>query len=216
MKTGKAISYTEAELAWIAANCALPRREAHAAFCEKFGRSDVSLQNYVGLCKRNGWLTGRTGHYAPGSMPANKGKKMPYNAKTAQTQFKKGHSPHNTKFAGHERLHEDGYVYTSINETNPHTGYERRYVLKHKHLWEQKHGPVPDGMVLKCLDGNKENTDPSNWELIPRGSLPFLNGFRGPHYASADDELKPVILTLAKLRAAKRRKVDKAAGREDV
>jgi HNH endonuclease len=130
-------------------------------------------------------------------------------------QFKKGHSPHNTKFAGHERLHEDGYVYISINETNPHTGYERRYVLKHKHLWEQQHGPVPEGMVLKCLDGNTENTDPSNCELISRGSLPFLNGFRGPHYASAADELKPAILTLAKVRAVKKRKVEKAAGRED-
>lgn len=203
MKTGRAIPYTTEELAWIEANCASPRRDAHAAFCKKFGRADVSLQNYVGLCKRNGWLTGRTGHYLPGTAPANKGKKMPYNANTARTQFKKGQLPHNTKFAGHERLHEDGYVYISINETNPHTGYERRYVLKHKHLWEQEHGPVPDGMVLKCLDGNKENSDPSNWELIPRGALPFLNGWRGPDYGSADPEVRPVILTLAKLRKAR-------------
>ena len=36
------------------------------------------------------------------------------------------------------------------------------------HNWEQIHGPVPKGMVLRCLTDDPLNCDPSNWELITR------------------------------------------------
>lgn len=197
---GAPIHYTEAELAWIKKHAALPRREAHAQFCARFGRDDVSLNNYKALCKRKGWKTGRTGHFEKGKAPANKGKKMPYNPNSAATRFKKGQKPHNTKYAGHERISKDGYVEISIEETNPHTGFERRYVLKHRHLWEKQNGKIPNDHFLKCLDGNKQNCDPSNWELLPRGAQPFLNGHRGHDYESAPPEVKPAIITLAKLK----------------
>jgi hypothetical protein len=199
----KVLAYSPDELAWIKKSAKRIRRRAHADFCALFKRTDVSLSNFNSLCKRNGWLTGRTGHYPVGSTPANKGKKMPFNANNARTQFKKGQRPHNTKHLGHERVSIDGYVEISIDEVNPHTGFERRYVLKHKHLWQQLNGPVPDGMCLKCLDGNRLNTDPSNWALIPRGALPFLNGHRGPNYNQVAPELRPTVLALAKLKHAK-------------
>lgn len=196
----KTLQYTADELDWIKRNAKRVRRRAHADFCQLFARTDVSLSNFNSLCKRMGWMTGRTGHYKTGSTPANKGKPMPYNPNSAATRFKEGQAPHNTKYIGHERVSRDGYVEISIDQVNPHTGYERRYVLKHKHLWEQANGPVPDGMCLKCLDGNRLNTDPSNWELISRRMLPFLNGHRGPHYDTTAPELKPVVMTLAKLK----------------
>jgi hypothetical protein len=201
------ITYTAAELAWIKAHCTDDRREAHEKFCREFARANVSIDNFNALCKRNGWLTGRTGHYAKGSVPQNKGKKMPYNANSARTQFKKGQRPHNTKYAGHEYQHEDGYIYISINETNPHTGFERRYVLKHKYLWQKKNGPVPEGMCLKCLDGDRTNCDPSNWELIPRGALPLINGRWEPGYDDAEPEVRPAVLTLAKLKHVRKTKI---------
>jgi hypothetical protein len=34
--------------------------------------------------------------------------------------------------------------------------------------WEKVNGPVPDGMVLRCIDGNPINTEPDNWELITK------------------------------------------------
>ena len=177
----------------------MARRELHAAFVAEFGRNDVSLNNLKALCKRKGWLTGRTGQFQPGQEPANKGKSMPYNPNSARTQFKKGQLPHNTKFAGHERVSKDGYVEISVNETNPHTGYERRYVLKHRWLWEQVNGPVPEGMALKCLDGNKQNTDLSNWKLVPRAILPRLNGIYGRGYDKAPEDLKPTIMAATEL-----------------
>lgn len=203
MSKRKVIPYSVEELAWIKANCELPRRDAYKLFCEKFKRTDIAFYNYTGLCKRKGWMTGRDGCYEKGSIPENKGKKQPYNANSARTQFKKGNAPHNTKYAGHERVTKDGYIEISIDETNKHTGYNRRYALKHRHLWEAKNGKLSDDMILKCLDGNRQNTDPQNWEAIPRGALPFLNGHRGHNYETANEELRPAILTLAKLRYRK-------------
>jgi len=86
-----------------------------------------------------------------------------------------------------------------VAETNPHTGYARRYVAKHRHLWEAAHGPLPEGMVLKCLDGDKTNCDPANWEAIPLALLPRLNGRFGRGYDAAPAEVKPVILAVCKL-----------------
>jgi hypothetical protein len=200
MTKGSWISYTAEELAWIEAHSILPRREAHALFCSAFGRDDVSADNYKALCSRKGWKTGRDGRLKPGNVPANKGKKMPFNANSARTRFQRGQLPHNTKYLGHERVSKDGYVEISVDETNPHTGYERRYVLKHKWLWEQANGPVPEGMCLKCLDGNRQNTDPDNWEPIPRAMLPLLNGRWSIDYNDVEPEAKPAVLAIAKLK----------------
>jgi hypothetical protein len=203
MSKGTKVRYSKEELTWIKQHRHWPRQKAHLKFCAKFGRGDVSLHHYTSLCKRKGWTTGRTGRFEKGSVPYNTGKKMPFNANSARTQFKKGQLPPNTKHLGHERISRDGYIEISIDETNPHTGYERRYVLKHKYLWELKNGKIPKDMCLKCLDGNRQNTDPENWEAIPRSALPFLNGHRGHNYDEANEELRPAILTLAKLKYRK-------------
>lgn len=197
---GRAIVYSAHELAWIKKHCALPRRDAHAVFCHQFSRSDITLDNFKALCTRNGWTTGRTGRFPKGHTTFNKGKTMPFNANSARTQFHPGQLPHNTKCLGHERISVDGYVEISIAETNPHTGFWRRYVLKHKYLWERQHGPVPAGHFLKSIDSNRLNTDPSNWILLSRSLQPFLNGHRGPNYDQAAPEVKPAILALAKLK----------------
>lgn len=148
---------------------------------------------------RRGDNVGAPHRFAKGHVPANKGKRMPFHPNSAATRFKKGQRCHNEKWAGHERVDKDGYVLISVNERNPHTGFERRYVMKHKWLWEQLHGPVPNGMALKCLDGNKQNTDPSNWKCVSRGLLPRLNGIHSRHYDDAAAELKPAILAIATL-----------------
>lgn len=207
---GHWITYTDEELAWLDANRTLSIGEYHVSFCDRFERNDVSAANLHALRKRKGWKTGRTGCFAKGGVPANKGKKMPFNPNSARTQFKKGNLPHNTHYLGHERVSKDGYVEISIDEPNPHTGYERRYVLKHRYLWEKKHGPVPEGMFLKCLDSNKQNTDPSNWEPLPRATLPYLNGHRGFDYDAAEPEVRPAIIKVAKLRHATKTAKSKA------
>ena len=182
-------------------NCTLVRREAHQLFCEKFKRKDISLDNFKALCNIKGWMTGRDERLMSRNVSWNKGKKKPFNANTAKTQFKKGSKPHNTKYLGHERVTKDGYI--EINVGAKEDGHKNNYLLKHKYLWEQVNGKMADDMCLKCLDGNRQNVDPSNWEAIARGALPFLNGFRGYDYDKMPSEIKPIALNLAKVKYAK-------------
>lgn len=209
MPKGKSIDYSAAELEFIQSVSTWPREEACVAFCQKFRRDDVTVSNFHALCKRKGWMTGRTGGFEKGQAPHNKGKKCEpgkggNHPNARRTQFQKGQQPHNTHYLGHERIDpKDGYVYISIAETNPHTGYERRYVLKHLWLWENANGKLPEGYCLKCLSSDRQNTDPSNWEAIPRAMLPRLAGGnrynRKLAYDDAPPELKPTVLAIAKL-----------------
>jgi hypothetical protein len=201
---GRPIRYSAEELAFLEEWRGASRRSLHAAFVAAFGRPDVTRASITALCKRKGWLTGRDGRFEKGRVPANKGKKMPFNANSARTGFRKGQLPHNTKYAGHERVSKDGYVEISVAEINPHTGFARRYVLKHRWLWERKHGSVPDGMCLKCLTADRTNIDPGNWELVPRALLPRLNGRFGRGYDAAPAEIRPVIMATARLEHAAR------------
>lgn len=201
------IVYSKAEMDWLEANRLMVISDYHKTFCAKFRRDDVSLVNLHSLRKRKGWRTGRTGCFEKGQEPPNKGVKCPpgvggRHPNARKTQFGKGHLPHNTHYLGHERLSKNGYIEISIDERNPHTGFERHYVLKHRWLWEKANGPVPKGHALKCLDGNKANTDPANWQLIPRSLLPRLNGGRHKTriaYDAAPNELKPTLMTMAKI-----------------
>lgn len=204
---GRSIPYSAEEMAWLEANRLLPIADYHAAFVAEFPRLDVSAKNLHALRKRKGWRTGRTGCFVKGQVPVNKGKPCPpgkggRHPNARKTQFKRGQLPHNTNYLGHERVSKDGYVEVSIDEVNPHTGFERRYVLKHVHEWEKVNGATPDGMCLKCVDGNRLNTDPSNWIAIPRGVLPRLNGGRATRvmaYDTAPAELKPILMTMARV-----------------
>lgn len=205
---GRHRKFSPAEMAWLEANATLPISDYHRAFVEAFPREDVRPQNLHALRKRMGWKTGRTGCFVKGQAPMNKGipcqtGKGGRHPNARKTQFKKGNISHTYRGPGHERVDsKDGYVVMIVDEVNPWTGGKTRPVHKHVYLWEQINGAVPEGHCLKCLDGNKSNTDPSNWELISRGVLPRLNGGKATRtmaYDSAPAELKPAILTIAKI-----------------
>lgn len=204
---GRRVKYSDVEISWLRDNCTLPIGEYHQAFCSAFNRQDVTAVGLQGMRKREGWKTGRTGQFDKGAVPWAKGKKLPFNANSAATQFKKGLTPHNRRGPGHESVDEDGYIWIVTDQRNPWTGASTWRVHKHRWLWEQTYGPVPEGMVLKCL-GDKANTDPSNWEPVPIGLLPRLNGKSNRGYDRAPAELKPTIMAVAKLEhaAAARRK----------
>lgn len=80
--------------------------------------------------------------------------------KVKHTWFPKGHIPGNANYDGHIRLSKDGYQEIRIRMG--------KYRLLHLVNWEKINGRLPRGHCLWCLDGNKLNTDPSNWELITR------------------------------------------------
>lgn len=199
---GKSLIFTEDQVAWLNANASLSRAEVEGAFLTAFPGSSITRAQIVAWRKNHHVPTGRTGRFEKGQVPPNKGRVMSpeLRAKCAPTMFKKGQRPHTWRGAGHESVdNKDGYVWIIVDETNPHTGAATHRVMKHRWLWEQANGPVPEGHRLKCLDGNKMNTDPSNWEAIPVGLAPRLNGRFGRGYDQAPAELKPTILAIAKL-----------------
>lgn len=191
--------FSKAERLWLKRRQTMPRREFWAAYVDKFGR-EISLEAFKALGDRLGLRTGRTGRIEKGHVPANKGKKMPYNANSARTQFKKGQlsgrALERQKPVGTERFSKEGFLERKI-----HNGMPRQARWRGVHLlnWEKKHGPVPKGHVLKCLDGNRLNTDPLNWELISRGVLARRNKrFAG---AQVPPELERTAIAIAKLDA---------------
>lgn len=208
--------YSAEELAFVDARRTMPRRELHAAFVKEFRRDDVSQQNLTALCKRRGWMTGRTGHFDKGAVPANKGKKMLYNAKSAATQFKKGGRSGVAaavyKAIGSERIGAGGYLERKVHDGLP---MQSRWRAVHLLRWEDAHGPIPDGHALKCLSGDRTDTDPANWELVPRGLLPRLNG-RRRRYDVAPAEVKPSMMAVAKLEhAIAQRKTTNTTSRDE-
>lgn len=210
---GRSWRYSAEEIAWLKANCTMVLGNYQRVFCELFERDDITIDHLKALRTRRKWKTGRTGRFEKGVVPLNKGKPCPpgkggRHPNARKTQFKKGNKPHTYRGPGHESIDEDGYVWIIVAETNPHTGAATHRVMKHKYLWEQVNGPVPDGMALKCLDGVKTNTNPDNWEAIPRALLPRLNGIRGRGYDTAPAELKPTILAVTKLEHAARSKAE--------
>lgn len=114
---GRHLRYSAAEIAWLRDNCTLPVQEYHRAFAAEFHRHDVSAANLHGLRKREGWKTGRTGHFEKGNVSHNKGKPCPpgkggRHPNAQATQFKKGLTPHNFRGPGRRvdrrrRLHLD-------------------------------------------------------------------------------------------------------------
>jgi hypothetical protein len=216
---GQPIPYSAEEMAWLEANRLMAIADYAAAFNERFGRA-VDPVNLHALRKRKGWKTGRSGCFEKGQAPPCAPGRGGRHPNAQRTQFRKGGEPHNTKFLGHERVSKDGYVEISVAQTNPYTGYSRRYVLKHRHLWEQANGPVPAGYALKCLDGDRQNTDPANWEAVPRAMMPRLAGKAGRYkrvlaYDEAAPEVRPAVMAVAKLAHRARRVRDRNRNGED-
>lgn len=98
--------------------------------------------------------------FIKGHKPWNKGMKgLDIGGK--ETQFKKGHVPANHKQVGEERIDEDGYMYIKIAE---HT----RWVLKHRHIYEQQHGKLAPHMVIVFIDKDRSNFAIDNLEAITK------------------------------------------------
>ena len=98
--------------------------------------------------------------FKKGHKPWNKGMKgLDIGGK--ETQFKKGTVPPNHREVGSERIDEDGYTYIKIAE---HT----RWVLKHRHIYEQQHGKLEPHMIVIFRDKNISNFEIENLEAITK------------------------------------------------
>lgn len=134
--------------------------------------------------------------FKKGHRAANTGKKQAEYmdaaaiARTKKTRFKKGRSPHNTKYDGYERISKDGYREVRIRKG--------KFVLKHRMVWEKYRGKIPRGMLIVFKDGNKQNIKLSNLEMI---------SLRENMLRNSSQRFGPEVFQLIQLRGALIRKI---------
>lgn len=123
--------------------------------------TQTRVKGYMSNHKINNGLTGR---FKKGHVPYNKGKHCPSVGRMAETQFKKGGLPPNTKPVGYERITKDGYVEVKI-KMRPNYNNDN-FKLKHRLVWEEVHGKIPKGYKIIFLDGNKQNCSIENLAIV--------------------------------------------------
>lgn len=110
-----------------------------------------------------------------GNIPANKGKKgsmSPEQYKKCQaTMFKKGNIPPNRREIGSERVDKDGYILVKIQDGH----LNKNWVLKHRLIYEQIHGKIPENHKIVFADCNKRNFDPDNLILVSYAEELIMN-----------------------------------------
>lgn len=172
--------------------------EMAAMLKEKFGLDykPSQIKGFYGNHKLN---SGRTGHFQKGHVPPNKGKKGYCAPGCEKTHFKKGHTPANTMPIGTILTKADGYVWKKIGEG--------RFDWKQLHLllWEEAHGPVPDGYVIIFKDGDRQHCVLDNLVMVTRGEHAVMNkhGLRpeSPEYVDS-----AILIAKIKIAANKRKK----------
>lgn len=126
---------------------------------------------------RPGAKIGGATRFKPGHGTWNKGMKG-MDIGGIETRFKPGtragkalqlHQP-----IGAERISKDGYLQRKINDDLP---LQARWRAVHLILWEEAHGPIPDGHAVIFKDGNKQNITLDNLECISRAELMRRNSY---------------------------------------
>lgn len=144
----------------------ISNRECTRLMNEKFGLS-LTCTQVKGQKRRLKLDSGLDGRFKKGQKPNNCFKKGERNS--IETEFKKGNLPHNWVPVGTEKIKGDGYVYVKISDVR---GVKYAHTInwkpKHKIVWEQKYGPIPDDCCLIFLDGNKTNVTVENLACITK------------------------------------------------
>lgn len=98
-----------------------------------------------------------------GHIPANKGKKVSPEIyeKMSPTMFKKGHINGNKRAIGSERVNVYGYIEIKVAEPN-------RWRLKHRLIWEQHNGIIPEGCNVQFKNHNTLDCRIENLYLISK------------------------------------------------
>lgn len=166
MVKGVAIKYTPEQLAFIEANCTLERKALTENVNLKFN-TKLTVDQIKALCTRKGWKTGRNGFFAKGSKPWNTGTKGV--VKPNSGNFRKGQVSWNHKPIGHERIcSKDGYILIKTAEP-------RTYEHKHRVIWVQHHGAIPDDHVVMFKNMDRTDCRIENLILLSRSELVRYN-----------------------------------------
>jgi hypothetical protein len=125
-----------------------------------------------------------------------------------KTYYPKNHQPGNTLFDGAVTVRKDnrGVPHKYIRLT------KNKWIELQIYNWQMQYGPVPAGMVLKCINGDTLDCDPQNYKLISKQEL--LEGNSGRRdltdkyiadiLSRDDEEARQAIVSMPDLLEAKR------------
>ncbi len=118
---------------------------------------------------------GQKTRFKKGCAAFNKGKKMPDQTKEKikKTWFSKGNRPYNTKPYYSEMLRYD--THTRIPYTYIKVPGHKTWLLKHRYIWEQHHGPIPESHIIEFIDGNTRNCHIENLRINSRNVQMLVN-----------------------------------------
>lgn len=148
----------------------------------------------LGLRRSKEYLENQSNRFKPGHKTWNKGKpgSTGNHPNSRRTQFKKGNKPHTWQPIGFERITKDGYLERKITDT----GVTRNdFVAVHRIVWEEAHGPIPEGHVVVFRSDNKLDHRLENLELISRTELMLRNSRH-----NYPPELIPAMAQVSQLR----------------
>lgn len=184
----------------------MPLDQLPAAIEAEFGI--VRTLNQVRALTRNRRIrSGRTGRFEPGQRPWNTDTKgvMRPNSGT----FKAGRKPEeaaNYLPIGTVRRSKDGYWVRKVTDDGPYPA--RRWVGVHRLVWEEHHGPIPDGHKVIYIDGDYDNVSIDNLALVSNREHVYLNK---SGLSKAPPELKPTAIQVVRLAVAANKRAEEAA-----
>ena len=174
--------------------------EIQSAFEERFGRclTYAQIKSFKG---NNKIRSGVNTTFKKKHVPANKGKQMSAEqyAKCKGTMFKKGHSPQNYRPVGSERVNVDGYIEIKVKDPN-------KWNLKHRLIWEEHNGEIPQGKLVIFRDNNPLNCNIDNLLLISKGENMKMNNIGACEYKGLEKE---VLLNAIRLKNAIKNRLSK-------
>lgn len=103
------------------------------------------------------------GRFEKGMRAWNKGKRGCHNG--SSTSFRPGHQPHNTRHDGAISVRRDSHSGIYYKYIRLSLG---KWVLLHRHIWQQHHGDIPRGMVITFRDGDQMNCSIHNLLMMSK------------------------------------------------
>lgn len=175
----------------------LTNAELTDIFNRKF-ETDLKASQIKAYKSNHAISSGLDGRFKKGQVSANKGKKMSREQyeKCKHTMFKKGKRPVNYRPVGSERVNVDGYV--EIKVADPGV-----WKLKHRVLFEQLHGKIPEGKNIIFADGNSLNLSADNLVMVGKEELVRLNQ---KHAIAKDADITKTAINLVRLKELIRKK----------
>ena len=173
-------------------------KEIQAEFYKRFNKH-ITLNQVKGYLTRNGLKTGTGGRFKKGQAAHNKGIKGWYAQGMERNWFQGGHVPWNYKPVGSERINVDGYIEIKVKDPN-------KWNLKHRLIWEEHNGEIPQGKLVIFRDNNPLNCNIDNLLLISKGENMKMNNIGACEYKGLEKE---VLLNAIRLKNAIKSKLNK-------